>query len=164
MNLKSLMVLSGLVLCVSSANAECFLDRASSYQCYFSKEISCSLKSDPSTGLGEKTLTLKYEYPDKVSYSYSTFVPGKCPSRNCGSDVQYVYEGSSDEAGKTGTVKNFNDQQLVTSIEGPNGLEFHAVLTNEPPKGLKSFVATKLQTLLIQGVSASGSAAQWYCH
>ncbi|QDK39379.1 hypothetical protein [Bdellovibrio sp. NC01] len=47
------------------------------------------------------TLDFKYDKAagNFASYSYSKTVAGHCPSRNCGSDVTYWYESSTDVAG-----------------------------------------------------------------
>lgn len=163
MKLKSWIVLFGVTLSAMTAQADCLPDRASSYQCYFPQEITCSLNGDPVTAAGQKVLKLKYDNHGKVQYSYSVWVPGKCPSRNCGSDVEYTYEGSSEEAGKTGSVKNYNDQQLVASLAGANGLEFMMILNHSIPAGLNARVPMKLQVMQVKGMYVTGNGTDWYC-
>lgn len=163
MKINSLIVLSGLILSTAAAQADCFLDRASSYQCHFPQEITCSLNADPVRGIGQKILKLKYDDHGKVQYSYSAWAPGKCPSRNCGADVEYTYEGSSEEAGKTGSVKNYNDHQLVASLAGTDGLEFLMVLNHPIPTGLKARIPMKLQAMQVQDLYVTGNGTDWYC-
>lgn len=164
MKLKSLMVLSGLILSTTVAQADCFLDRASKYQCHFPKQITCTQQADAASGTSQRSLVLNHDEQGNVSYTYSTWVAGKCPSRNCGSDVEYNYEGSSDQPGKIGTVNNYNDQQLVVSIANPNGLEFLAILNQAVPGELKSFIPAQLKTLQIKGMDVTGNSSKWVCN
>ncbi|UXR65912.1 hypothetical protein EZJ49_06585 [Bdellovibrio bacteriovorus] len=161
---KSLMVLSGLILSTTAAQADCFLDRASTYQCYFPKQITCTQQADPAKGTSQRSLVLNHDEQGNVSYQYSNWVAGKCPSRNCGSDVEYNYEGAGNQPGKTGSVNNYNDLQLVASVANPNGLEFLVILDHSIPHELTSLIPTKLQTLQIQGVDVTGDGAKWVCH
>ncbi|AFY03275.1 hypothetical protein [Bdellovibrio bacteriovorus] len=164
MKLKSLMVLSGLILSTTAAQADCFLDRASSYQCSFPKQITCTNEADSATGSKAQKLSVTFDDQGKVTYDLSTWIAGKCPSRNCGSEVQYTNEGSSDEPGKTGSVNNYNDQQLVLNVANSNGLEFLMILEQKPPQALQSFVAMTLKTLQVQGTELTGKGTKWFCH
>ncbi|MGE9745566.1 hypothetical protein [Bdellovibrio bacteriovorus] len=164
MKLKSLMVLSGLILSTTAAQADCFLDRASSYQCYFPKQITCTKAADPATGSNLQQLFITFDDQGKVAYDLSTWIAGKCPSRNCGSEVQYTKEGSSDEPGKTGSVNNYNNQQLVLNVANSNGLEFLMILEQKTPQALQSFFPMTLKTLQVQGAELAGKGTKWSCH
>lgn len=164
MKLKSLMVLSGLILSTTAAQADCFLDRASKYQCHFPKQITCTQQADPASGASQRSLVLNHDEQGNVSYEYSAWVPGKCPSRNCGSDVQYFVEGSSNDPGKTGSVNNYNNQQLVATIANPNGLELLVILNHTIPGELTSFIPAQLKTLQMKGADVTGNGTKWVCN
>ncbi|WP_374031473.1 hypothetical protein [Bdellovibrio bacteriovorus] len=164
MKFKSLMVLSGLILSTTAAQADCFLDRASSYQCSFPKQITCTKEADPATGGNTQQLSVTFDDPGKVTYDLSTWVAGKCPSRNCGSEVQYTNEGSSAEPGKTGGVNNYNNKQLVLNVANGNGLEFLMILEHKMPQALQSFVPMTVKTLQVQGTELTGKGTKWVCH